>query len=132
VCRWAFRPVVPRFNSALNSSGVRPRISLSASPRTYTVMSAPTPDSLVTEWRARVQALQRFGDPTCARLWALAADELEHALAVSDAAPLRVKEAARRTGYTADHIRGQLIADHREETLEDCHQVRRKQCAFEF
>jgi hypothetical protein len=27
---------------------------------------------------------------------------------------------------------GQLIADHRGETLEDCHQVRRKQCAFEF
>jgi hypothetical protein len=68
-------------------------------------MSASNPESLIAAWRDRAHTLERFGDPLCARLWSLAAEELMHALAASHAATVSVPDAAKRTGYTADHLR---------------------------
>ncbi|MBK7908597.1 MAG: hypothetical protein IPJ78_18865 [Gemmatimonadetes bacterium] len=62
----------------------------------------PSPSDLVTEWRTRARTLERIGDPNCARLWTLAADELAAAKDVE--AALTQREAAKRTGYTADHL----------------------------
>jgi hypothetical protein len=64
----------------------------------------PSPSELVTEWRARARTLERVGDPNCARLWTLAADELAAAIDVEAEAALTLREAAKRTGYTADHL----------------------------
>jgi len=68
----------------------------------------PIPGDLPALWRARAETLSSFGDPTSARLWNIAADELERALELFAAETLTVTEAARESGYTADHI-GSLV-----------------------
>jgi hypothetical protein len=68
----------------------------------------PIPGDLPALWRERAETLRAYGDPTSARLWNIAADELERALELFAAETLTVTEAARESGYTADHI-GSLV-----------------------
>ena len=63
---------------------------------------------LPAEWRARASLLQEFGDPNSARLWLLAAVELERALEVFDNETLNLTEAAMVSGYTPEHL-GALV-----------------------
>ena len=60
-------------------------------------------------WRRRADYLQQFGDPNSARLWMLAAVELERALEAFGAETLTLAEAASATGYSPGYI-GKLIA----------------------
>lgn len=62
------------------------------------------PGALPTVWRQRAAYLEQFGDPTSARLWKLAAVELEHALKAFGDEPLTLVDAAQLSGYTADHL----------------------------
>lgn len=67
-----------------------------------------TPGDLPAQWRERAAFLHEYGDPNSARLWQLAAAELEHALKALGEETLSLVEAARVSGYTADHL-GHLI-----------------------
>lgn len=69
---------------------------------------ALSPGDLPTKWRDRAQFLLDYGDPNTARLWQLAAAELERALRVLGEETLTLVEAARLSGYTADYI-GALV-----------------------
>ena len=66
------------------------------------------PYLLPATWRERADYLRAFGDPACARLWELAASELEAALAAHGDETLTLVEAAKLSGFTADHL-GQLV-----------------------
>ena len=67
-----------------------------------------TPASLLPQWRERAAYLEQFGDPTSARLWRLAALELEDALKALGDETLTLVEAAAVSGYSADHL-GHLV-----------------------
>ena len=62
------------------------------------------PASLLVAWRARAAYLEQFGDPTSAKLWLLAAVELEQALKAHGEETLTLVEAAALSGYSADHL----------------------------
>jgi hypothetical protein len=62
------------------------------------------PDALPPEWRDRAQYLRDYGDSSTARLWELAAKELEVALASHGQETLTLVQAARESGFTADHL----------------------------
>ena len=66
------------------------------------------PSELPAEWRQRAQYLDDYGDPNTARLWQLAAAELDEALRTHGEQTLTLVEAAEVSGYTADHI-GSLV-----------------------
>ncbi len=66
------------------------------------------PGDLPTTWRERAAFLQQFGDPTSARLWQLAAVELEATLKAVGDETLTLVEAAALSGYSADHL-GHLV-----------------------
>jgi hypothetical protein len=66
------------------------------------------PASLIIAWRERAAYLEQFGDPTSARLWKLAALELEHALKALGDETLTLVEAAVVSGYSVDHL-GHLV-----------------------
>lgn len=66
------------------------------------------PGDLPIEWRKRADFLRQYGDPNTARLWELAATELERAMAVMGEQTLSLTEAARVSGYTPDHL-GALV-----------------------
>jgi hypothetical protein len=68
------------------------------------------PASLLTRWRERAAFLDQFGDPTGARLWHLAAVELEQALKAQGNDTLTLVEAAALSGFTADHL-GWLVKE---------------------
>ncbi len=59
---------------------------------------------LAAAWRRRAELLAQYGDPNSARLWRLAADELDAMVASEREVPLTLHEAAKRTGYTVDHL----------------------------
>ena len=67
-----------------------------------------SPGDLPAQWRDRAQFLSNFGDPHSARLWQTAAVELERALQELGEETLTLVEAARISGYSADHL-GSLI-----------------------
>ena len=67
------------------------------------------PGDLPAQWRQRAQFLADYGDPHCARLWALAATELEQALRVLGEASLSLVQAAGRV-VTAAIIWAPLFA----------------------
>ena len=69
---------------------------------------APTPSALLAAWRQRAQYFTDYGDPNTARLWQIAAAELERALATVADESLSLVEAARVSGFTADYL-GHLI-----------------------
>jgi hypothetical protein len=69
---------------------------------------ARVPHELVEIWRERSRLLNEFGDPNSARLWEVAATELEQVLRLHDDESLTLSEAARLTGYTPEHL-GTLV-----------------------
>jgi hypothetical protein len=62
------------------------------------------PDALPSEWRDRAQYLRDYGDSNTARLWELAAKELEAALTAHGQETLTLVQAAKLSGFTADHL----------------------------
>jgi hypothetical protein len=68
----------------------------------------PLPGDLPALWRERAEYLREFGDPNSARIWELTAVELERAMEVFADETLSLTEAARESGYTAEHI-GSLV-----------------------
>ena len=66
------------------------------------------PGDLPAVWRERANTLREFGDPNTARLWDIAAVELERAMELFAAETLSLTEAARVTGYSRDHL-GSLV-----------------------
>ena len=68
----------------------------------------PGPSTLSTKWRERAELLANFGDPNCARIWQIAAAELDEAQRALGAETLTLAEAARESGYSQDHL-GSLI-----------------------
>ncbi len=66
------------------------------------------PGDLPGIWRQRAEYLADFGDPNTARLWQLAATELDQALQVLGEESLSLVEAAVVSGYTANHL-GSLV-----------------------
>src|SRR3954467_4319087 len=62
------------------------------------------PDVLPSEWRDRAQYLRDYGDSNTARLWELAANELEVALSAHGQETLTLVQAAKLSGFTADHL----------------------------
>lgn len=68
------------------------------------------PGDLPALWRERAEALRTYGDPNSARLWDIAAVELERSRDVIAGETLSLRDAARESGFTADHL-GQLVKD---------------------
>jgi hypothetical protein len=66
------------------------------------------PGDLPALWRERAETLRTYGDPNSARLWDIAAVELERALEVFAGETLSLRDAARESGFTADHL-GALV-----------------------
>jgi hypothetical protein len=66
------------------------------------------PGDLPAVWRERAETLRTYGDPNSARLWNIAAVELERAMEVFGQETLSLTEAARESGFTADHL-GALV-----------------------
>jgi hypothetical protein len=66
------------------------------------------PGDLPAVWRERAETLRTYGDPNSARLWEIAAVELERAMEVFGQETLSLTEAARESGFTADHL-GALV-----------------------
>lgn len=66
------------------------------------------PGDLPSLWRERADYLREYGDPNSARLWLLAAVELERALEVFGAETLSLTEAAEVSGYSAGYL-GSLV-----------------------
>ena len=57
-----------------------------------------TPSQLSALWNQRADTLEQFGDPVSARLWRIAATELERALQFFGDETLSLTEAARVSG----------------------------------
>ena len=71
--------------------------------------STPGLETLPDIWRARAQQLQNWGSGDgLARAWEGAAIELEQALRQQAHETLNLKDAARESGYSADHL-GELV-----------------------
>ena len=68
------------------------------------------PESLAALWRERATYLREFGDSNTARLWTLAADELEAALRTAGEEGLTLSHAAKLSGLTPDYL-GQLVRE---------------------
>ncbi len=72
-------------------------------------MNTPRPEELAGEWRARAQHLQDWGSGDgLARAWERAAIELEQSLRQQQDEILNIQDAARESGYSADHL-GELV-----------------------
>ena len=69
---------------------------------------SPPPGDLPGIWQQRAALLKEYGDPNSGRLWALAATELNQAFRVLGEETLSLVQAARESGYSADHL-GALI-----------------------
>ncbi len=66
-------------------------------------------ETLPDTWRARAQQLQDWGSGEgLARAWELAAIELEQSLRQQQDDTLNLRDAARESGYSADHL-GELV-----------------------
>lgn len=67
-------------------------------------------EGLPANWRKRAKALRRYGGEPPALALERCADELEDTLVARDETTLSLVEAARESGYTADHL-GRLVRD---------------------
>lgn len=76
----------------------------------HTGRDAPPTSDLPARWRRRARMLAAHGATQAARTLRLAAHELDRALRDAESLPLTLAEAARESGYSADHLR-RLIAD---------------------
>jgi hypothetical protein len=63
---------------------------------------------LPAEWRERADYLREYGDTNSAKLWELAAVELERAWTTFGEDTLSLADAARECGYTPGHL-GALV-----------------------
>jgi hypothetical protein len=70
--------------------------------------TSAAPEALPAKWRERAEYLRAFGDSNCAKLWEIAATELEQSLTAHGQEALTLTEAAKVSGFTADHL-GQLV-----------------------
>lgn len=66
----------------------------------------PVTGDLPDAWRNRAVFLQEYGEPNTARLWRLAATELETAIRELGEETLTLVEAAAVCGYSADYLGG--------------------------
>jgi hypothetical protein len=67
------------------------------------------PADLPDLWRERARLLRDYGgDPPASKAWEVAAAELEQALRTFRDESLNLTEAAKASGYTADHL-GELV-----------------------
>lgn len=73
-------------------------------------MMTHMPEDLPARWRERAEYLRSFGDSSCAKLWTLAADELEAVLRSAGEEGLTLSQAAKLSGLTPDYI-GQLVRE---------------------
>ena len=76
------------------------------------VTGAASAENLPGAWRKRAKALRRYGGERPATALEACAAELETALRDRDETTLSLTEAARESGYTADHL-GRLVRDGR-------------------
>ena len=67
-------------------------------------------EGLPVTWRKQAQALRRYGGETPAAALESCAAELEDTLRERDETTLSLTEAARESGYSADHL-GRLVRD---------------------
>ena len=67
-------------------------------------MSNTLSGDLPALWRARAETLSTYGDPNSARLWNIAATELERAMESSAAETLSLADASRICGYSAAYL----------------------------
>ena len=72
----------------------------------------PSVEALPTNWRKRAKALRRYASESPAVALERCADELEDTLRERDETTFSLVEAARESGYTADHL-GRLVRDGR-------------------
>ena len=79
---------------------------MSDRPRTDAV---PRLADLSQNWRRRAEELRPFAEPA-ARAFKMAADELEEALDAEGDELVTITEAARRSGFSPDHL-GRLVRD---------------------
>ena len=70
----------------------------------------PTIEGLPAKWRKQAKSLRRYGGDTPATALERCADDLEAALVERDETTLSLVEAARESGYSADHL-GRLVRD---------------------
>jgi hypothetical protein len=66
------------------------------------------PGDLPRHWRERAEMLRDYGAGEPARLWQIAADELDAAMQAQSDTTLNLREAARLSGYHQAHL-GQLV-----------------------
>ncbi len=83
--------------------------SYTMSPLRPPASASVRPADLLRLWNERADFLQEYGDANGARLWRLAAVELERALEAFGAEALTLAEAEQVSGYSARYI-GKLIA----------------------
>jgi len=62
-----------------------------------------TPPELVAAWRARAEELKPYA-PAAAHAFETASIELEQALLMAAAEPLKLRDAALESGYSVDHL----------------------------
>ena len=67
-------------------------------------------EGLPADWRKQAKALRRYGGDTPATAIERCADDLEATLIERDETTFSLVEAARESGYTADHL-GRLVRD---------------------
>ena len=67
-------------------------------------------EGLPADWRRQAKALRRYGGETPAVALDRCADDLETTLRERDETTLSLVEAARESGYTADHL-GRLVRE---------------------
>ena len=69
-------------------------------------------EGLPADWRKRAKTLRRYGGETSATAIERCADDLEATIAERDDTTFSLVEAARESGYSADHL-GRLVRDGR-------------------
>ena len=67
-------------------------------------------EGLPANWRRKAKALRRYGGETPAVVLDRCAEDLESTLRERDETTLSIVEAARESGYSADHL-GRLVRD---------------------
>lgn len=73
--------------------------------RVAVIDAVPAPSALAAVWRARATMLRQHGADASAMTLEAVAAELEASLRAADDAALTLADAARESGYSADHIR---------------------------
>ena len=80
--------------------------------KTGTTGDTASVEGLPADWRNQAKALRRYGGETPAVALDRCADDLEATLRERDETTLSLVEAARESGYSADHL-GRLVRDGR-------------------